>query len=107
MIVDCLEKHGLDYKNIILGQGYNDATIKSGNHCSVPACIKSNAIFLLYAHFNEQCLNIIFDDVVKLVSEANYFFALLQNIHTFVSVFAVHIKWIAVQKELDQEKPGN
>lgn len=74
MIADCLEKHGLDYKNIPLGQGYNDASITSGKHSSVSARITSNARFLLYAHCHALCLNLVLVDVVKSVPEADYFF---------------------------------
>ncbi|RXN06669.1 zinc finger MYM-type 1 [Labeo rohita] len=32
MIVDCLEKHGLDYRNNLVGQGYDGASVMSGSY---------------------------------------------------------------------------
>ena len=65
MIIDCLEKHGLDYKNNLVGQGYDGASVMSGKHSGVSVRIKN-----------------------------------------FVSGLYVHLKWLAVQKELyPQQQP--
>uniref|UniRef100_A0A3B5QKP1 DUF4371 domain-containing protein n=1 Tax=Xiphophorus maculatus TaxID=8083 RepID=A0A3B5QKP1_XIPMA len=106
MIVGCLEKHGLDYRNNLVGQGYDGASVMSGKHSGVAARIKNDAKFAFYVHCNAHCLNLVLVDVVKSVPEAEDFFSLLQNIYKFVTGSAVHTKWLAVQKELyPQEKP--
>lgn len=50
-------------------------------------------------------MNLVLFDVVKSVSDAGDFSALLHNIYSFVSGSAVHKKWLADHKELyPQEK---
>uniref|UniRef100_A0A3B5PPY9 DUF4371 domain-containing protein n=1 Tax=Xiphophorus maculatus TaxID=8083 RepID=A0A3B5PPY9_XIPMA len=106
MIVGCLEKHGLDYRKNLVGQGYDGASVMSGKHSGVAARIKNYAKFAFYVHCNAHCLNLVLVDVVKSVPEAEDYFSLLQNIYKFVTGSAVHTKWLAVQKELHpQEKP--
>lgn len=80
MIVKCLEKHGLDYKNNLGRQGFDGASVMSGKHSGAFARIKSNARFAFYVHYNAHCLNFVLVDVVKSVSEASDCFAPLQNI---------------------------
>lgn len=67
--------------------------------------VKCNTRFLLYAHCNAHCLNLIFDNVVKSGPKADYNFAFFAKPVYIMSSFAVHIKWIDVPKQLDQEKP--
>lgn len=106
MIVGCLERHGLDYRNNLVGQGYDGASVMSGKHSGVSARIKSNARFAFYVHCSAHCLNLVLVDAVKSVPEAEEFFALLQSIYRFVSGSAVHMKWLDVQKEMNpHEKP--
>ena len=45
MIVSCLERHGLDYRNNLVGQGYDVAPVMSGKHSGVCARIQSDARF--------------------------------------------------------------
>lgn len=57
-------------------------------------------------HCNAHCLNLVLVDSVKSVPEAVNFFALLQKVYNFVSGSYVHLKWLAVQKELHpQQQP--
>lgn len=106
MIIDCLEKHGLDYRNNLVGQGYDGASVMSGKHSGVSARIKNSARFAFYVHCNAHCLNLVLVDAVKSVPEAVNFFALLQKLYNFVSGSYVHLKWLAVQKELyPQQQP--
>lgn len=106
MIIDCLEKHGLDYRNNLVGQGYDGASVMSGKHSGVSARIKNSARFAFYVHCNAHCLNLVLVDAVKSVPEAVHFFALLQKLYNFVSGLDVHLKWLAVQKELyPQQQP--
>ena len=105
IIIDCLEKHGLDYRNNLVGQGY-DGAVMSGKHSGVSARIKNSARFAFYVHCNAHCLNLVLVDAVKSVPEAVNFFALLQKLYNFVSGSYVYLKWLAVQKELyPQQQP--
>lgn len=65
MIIDCLEKHGLDYRNNLVGQGYDGASVMSGKHSGVSARIKNSARFAFYVHCNAHCLNLVLVDAVK------------------------------------------
>ena len=108
MIIDCLEKHGLDYKNNLVGQGYDGASVMSRKHSGVSARIKNSARFEFYvqSQCNAHCLNLVIFDAVKSVPEAVNFFALMQKLYNFVSGSYVHLKWLAVQKELyPQQQP--
>nr|XP_023849718.1 zinc finger MYM-type protein 1-like [Salvelinus alpinus]XP_023849719.1 zinc finger MYM-type protein 1-like [Salvelinus alpinus] len=106
MIVDCLEKYGLDYRNNLVGQGYDGASVTSGKHSGVSARIKNSARFAFYVHCNAHCLNLVLVDAVKSVPEAVNCFALLQKLDNVVSDSYVHLKWLAVQKELyPQQQP--
>lgn len=104
MIIDCLEKHGLDNRNNLVGQGYDGASVRSGNHSGVSTRIKNSARYAFYVHCNAHCLNLVLVDSVKSVPEAVNFFALLQKLYNFVSGSYVHLKWLAVQKELYPEQ---
>ena len=35
LIIKCLEKHGLEYRTNLVGQGYNGAAVMSGKHSCV------------------------------------------------------------------------
>lgn len=70
IIIDCLEKHVLDYRNNLVGQGYDGASVMSGKHSGVSAWIKNSARFAFYVHCNAHCLNLVLVDAVKSVPEA-------------------------------------
>uniref|UniRef100_A0A087YHR8 Uncharacterized protein n=1 Tax=Poecilia formosa TaxID=48698 RepID=A0A087YHR8_POEFO len=98
MIITCLEKHCLDYRNNLVGQGYDGASVMSGKHSGVPARIQSNARFAFYVHCNAHYLNLVLVDANKAVPKVVDFFALLQ--YNFVFGSYVHLRWLDVQKEL-------
>ena len=100
MIVRCLERHGLDYRSNLVGQGYDGASVMSGKHSGVAARIQSNARFAFYVHCNAHCLNLVLVDTTKAVPEVVDFFALLQQLYNFISGSYVHLKWLDVQREL-------
>lgn len=99
-IVQLLERHGLDYKNHLIGQAYDGAAVMSGKHSGVQARIKEKAKYAFYIHCSAHCLNLVLVDVVKTVPEAAEFFALLQSLYVFTSSSYVHAKWLAVQKDM-------
>ena len=92
MIIDCLEKHGLDYRNNRVGQGYDSAFVMSGKHSGVSARIKNSVRFAFYVHCNAHCLNLVLVDAVKSVPETVNFFAHLQKLYNLVSGSYVHLK---------------
>uniref|UniRef100_A0A669BDB9 TTF-type domain-containing protein n=1 Tax=Oreochromis niloticus TaxID=8128 RepID=A0A669BDB9_ORENI len=49
-IIGCLEKHGLDYRQNLVGQGYDGASVMSGSHSGVHARIKEVAKYAFYIH---------------------------------------------------------
>ncbi|XP_029571197.1 zinc finger MYM-type protein 1-like [Salmo trutta] len=62
IIIDCLEKHGLGYRNNLVGQGYDGALVMSGKHSGVSARIKNSARFAFYVHCNAHSLNLVLVD---------------------------------------------
>lgn len=99
-IVNLLERHGLDYKNHLIGPAYDGAAVMSGKHSGVQARIIQQAKYAFYVHCSAHCLNLVLVDAVKAVPEAEEFFALLQRLYVFTSGSYVHPKWLAVQKEM-------
>ena len=49
-IVQLLERHGLDYKNHLIGQAYDGAAVMSGKHSGVQARIKEKVKYAFYIH---------------------------------------------------------
>jgi hypothetical protein len=92
MIIDCLEKHSLDYRNNCVGQSYDSASVMSRKHSGVSAQIKNSVRFAFYVHCNAHCLNLVLVDAVKSVPEAVNFVSLLQKLYNFVSGSYVHLK---------------
>ncbi len=77
MIINCFERHGLEYRINLDGQGYDGAAVMSGKH-SVCTRIQDVAKYAFYVHCNAHCLNVVIVDSVKSVSEADCFF-LIKN----------------------------
>ncbi|KAL4006913.1 DNA damage-binding protein 2 [Sarotherodon galilaeus] len=94
-IIGCLEKHGLDYRQNLVGQGYDGATVMS-----VQARIKEVAKYGFYIHCSAHCLNLVIVDAVQSVPDAGSFFSLLERLYTIISGSYVHQKWLTVQQEM-------
>ena len=84
-IVQILQKYGLDYRNHLVGQAYDGASVMSGKDTGVQARIKSEAPLAFYVHWNAHCLNVVLVDSVKCIPEAYCFFSILQKLYVFVS----------------------
>lgn len=100
MIINCLERHGLEYRTNLVGQGYDGAAVMSGKRSGVCTRIQDVAKYAFYVHCNAHCLNLVIVDSVKSVSEADCFFSLLQKLHCFMSGSYVHTKWLEIQREM-------
>lgn len=83
LIIKCLEKHGLEYRTNLVGQGNDGAAVMSSKHSGVCTRIQEVAKYAFYVHCNAHCLNLVIVDSVKSVSEADCFFSLLQKLHCF------------------------
>ena len=82
-ILTTLRKHQLDPKNIV-SQGYDGASVMSGNCSGVQARIREVAPQAIYVHCNAHCLNLCLVDSTKAIFEASEFFCFSRN---FICVF--------------------
>lgn len=57
-IIGCLEKHGLEYKENLVGQGYDGASVMSGMRSGVQTRIKEVAKHAFYVHCSAHCLKL-------------------------------------------------
>ncbi|KAF7230313.1 tenascin-R-like, partial [Nothobranchius furzeri] len=104
-IINFLEKHGLEYKDNLVGQGYDGAAVMRGAHAGVQAKIKEVAKHAFYVHCSAHCLNLVIVDAVKSVADAGNFFSLLERMYTFISGSYVHNRWLEVQREMFDGAP--
>lgn len=73
-IVQTLQKYGLDYRNHLVGQAYDGASVMCEENTGVQVHIKSVAPLAFYVHCNAHCLNLVLADSVKCISESYCFF---------------------------------
>ena len=92
-IFDCLDDLGLDYKQNLVGQCYDGASVMSGKNSGVAARIQEDCKQAVYVHCYAHKLNLVLADVAKSVTETGYFFSLLQKFYVFISGSYVHNKW--------------
>ena len=77
------------------GQGYDGASVMSGQVNGVSTIISENAApMACYIHCFNHRLNLVIVDSLKNVPNADDFLILLQKLYAFVSGSAVHIKWV-------------
>ena len=99
-IFDCLDDLGLDFKQNLVGQCYDGASVMNGKNSDVAARIQKDCKQAVYVHCYAPKLNLVLVDVAKSVTKAGYFFSLLQKLHVFISGSYVHNNWKIVQKEM-------
>lgn len=104
-IIGILEKYGLEYRDNLVGQGYDGASVMSGKNSGVQARVREVAKQAFYVHCNAHCLNLVLVDTVKAIPEVEYFFSLVQKLYTFMSGSYVHTKWLKKQKEMYDGAP--
>ena len=72
-LVSQMQTLALDYKNRLVGQGYDGASVMSGKHRGVAALIKAEAKLAMYVHCYAHRLNLALVDSVKAVQAAAEF----------------------------------
>lgn len=97
-IINILESCGLEYKENLAGQAYDDASVMSG---SIQVSITEQAKHAFYIHCNAHCLNSVLVDTVKSVPVADHFFSSLERLYVFTSGSYVHQKLTRVQIKSD------
>lgn len=84
-IIHILEKYGLEYRDNLIGQADDGASIISGKNSGVQARVKQVATQAFYVHCNAHCLDLVLVDTVKAVPEVECFLSLVQGSYTFMS----------------------
>ena len=102
-IVDTITKHQLDL-TCIVSQGYDGASVMSGNCSGVQMRLKEFAPHAIYIHCHAHILNLVLVDSVKAVPEAAQFFALIESLYVFLSTTKAHVIFLQKQKELHPHK---
>ncbi|XP_035986697.1 zinc finger MYM-type protein 1-like isoform X1 [Fundulus heteroclitus] len=105
-IIHVLKSHGLEYKTNLVAQAYDGASFTSGKHSGIPERIREEAKYAFYIHCSGHCLNLVLVDAVKAVPGAEAFFSLLEKLYAFTSGWAVHPKWLAIQREMYEGAPS-
>ena len=81
IILTTLRNHQLD-PSYIVSQGYDGASVMSGNCSGVQTRIREVAPQAIYVHCNAHCLNLcLVDSICEIVS----FFASLEALYVFLS----------------------
>lgn len=102
-ILDTLKQHGLDSKCIV-SQGYDGASVMSGQCRGVQQRIKESAPQATYVHCYAHCLNLVLVDSTRNVSDASEFFTLMETLYVFMSTSRVHPIYLQQQSELHPGK---
>ena len=98
-ILDTLSKFGLDHK-FIVSQGYDGASVMSGQCCGVQQCIKNEAPQAMYIHCYAHCLNLVLVDSTRINADATNFFILLEALYAFLTTSKAHAIYLEQQKDL-------
>lgn len=64
-IIHILQSHGLEYRDNLVGQAYDGASVMSGKYTGVQARIKEQAKHAFYVHCSAHCLNLVLVDTIK------------------------------------------
>ena len=91
--------------NSIVSQGYDGASVMSGQYSGVQQRLKAVAPYAIYVHCYAHTLNLVLVDSVKNVSVASEFFALAESLYVFISTTKAHVVFMAKQNELHPGKP--
>ena len=104
VILRSLGQLGLDYKSSLVGLGFDGASVMSGGTSGVQKRIREKAPLAYYVHCYGHRLNLVLINVVKHVPQAAEFFSLLEELYVFASNSVVHVRFLAIQKEMFRQE---
>ncbi len=90
--------------NKLVSQGYDGASVMSGQHSGVQTRVRKFAPYAQYIHCHAHVLNLVLVDYVRSVQAASEFFVLLEALYVFVSTSKVHVIFVENQKQLHPDK---
>lgn len=102
-IVENLQKFNLDPMSIV-SQGYDGASVMSGQCSGVQHRLREIAPTAIYIHCYAHTLNLVLVDCVKMIPDAIEFFSLLESLYVFISSTKAHALFMQKQKELYPHK---
>ena len=103
-ILKTLHHHKLNPSTIV-SQGYDGASVMSGNCSGMQMRIKGVAPMAIYVHCYAHCLNLVLVDSTRNVREASEFFALMETLYVFISTTKAHAIYVVQQSMLYPNKP--
>ena len=102
-ITDILQENQLDQK-LIVSQGYDGASVISGQCSGVQARLKEHAPQAVYVHCYAHTLNLVLVDCCRMIPDATEFFSLLEALYVFISTTKAHAIFMKKQKEMHPNK---
>ena len=88
----------------MVSQGYDGASVMSGQCSGVQKRIRELAPHAIYIHCYVHTLNLVLVDSVKMVPYATEFFALLESLDVFISTTKAHAIFMQKQSEMHADK---
>lgn len=89
----------------IVAQGYDGASVMSGQCNGVQEKLRQFAKKAVYIHCYNHCLNLIIVASVNGVTPVADFFCTIQQAYKFLSGSAVHPQWLKFQENMYPDKP--
>ncbi|XP_069461338.1 zinc finger MYM-type protein 1-like [Ambystoma mexicanum] len=101
-IFNVLSSLGID-TNECVGQGYDGASVMSGQLNGVQAQVQKEVPSALHVNCMNHRLNLVIVDTVKNVHTATEFFVKLEKLYVFCSTSVVHSVFVSVQTEMSKQ----
>lgn len=96
---------GFDFDlNKLVSQGYDGASVMSGNCTGVQTRVRQFTPHAVYIHCYAHVLNLVLVDSIKSVKSAYEFFTLLEVLYVFMSTSKVHVIFIEKQQQLNPNR---
>ena len=102
-ITNVLKQFRLD-PQCMVSQGYDGASVMSGQCSGVQKRIREIAPHAIYIHCYAHTLNLVLVDSVKMVPYATEFFALLEHLYVFISTTKAHAIFMQKQSAMHSDK---
>ena len=88
----------------LVSQGYDGASLMSGNCTGIHRRVRQFALHAVYIHCYTHVLNLVLVDSIKSVKSAYEFFTLLEVLYVFMSTSKVHVVFIEKQQLLNPNR---